>query len=103
MANEQQAQGVSHEVGTITSKCRKVIEQLSSLRDAVKSIVPADTVVSFQFDDRLHVNIDMRDLQELARLEASLPSLANGIFTNLRRSLADHQPFRHRLTAEVVE
>ena len=103
MADEQQAQGVSLEVGTITSTCRKVIEQLSSLRDEVKSIVPTDTRISFHFDDRLHINIDVRDQQDLTRLEASLPSLANGVFKNIRRSLADHHSFRHRLTAEYVE
>jgi hypothetical protein len=88
---------------TVASTCRKVIEELTRLREAVQSIVPGDTSISFRFDDRLHINIDMRDSNDLARVETVLPSVAGGIFSNVRRSLADHHSFRHRLTAEVVQ
>jgi hypothetical protein len=85
----------------VAATCRKVTEELNRLRAAVKSVVPTDTLISFHFDDRLRINIDVRDLTDLARAETLLPSIAHGIFSNLRRSLADHHSFRHRLTAEV--
>jgi hypothetical protein len=86
---------------SVAATCRKVTEELIRLRSAVQSVVPTDTLISFHFEDRLHVNIDLRSLEDLARAETLLPSLADGIFSNLRRSLADRHSFRHRLTAEV--
>ncbi len=86
---------------TVAATCRKVTEELIRLRTAVQSVVPSDTSISFHFDDRLHINIDVRDLADLARAETLLPTVADGIFSNLRRSLADRHSFRHRLTAEV--
>jgi hypothetical protein len=85
----------------VAATCRKVTEELIRLRTAVQSVVPSDTSISFHFDDRLRINIDVRDLGDLVRAETLLPSIADGIFSNLRRSLADHHSFRHRLTAEV--
>jgi 2-polyprenyl-6-methoxyphenol hydroxylase-like FAD-dependent oxidoreductase len=86
---------------SVAATCRKVTEELMRLRRAVQSVVPGDTLISFHFDDRLHINIDVRDLCDLAKAETRLPAIADGIFSNLRRSLADHHSFRHRLTAEV--
>jgi hypothetical protein len=80
----------------------RVSEQLSGLRSAVESIVPGDARISFRFEDRLRINIDVRDLRDVARAETLLPTLAHGIFFNVQRALAD-QSFRHRLTAEVQQ
>ena len=103
MAQEELDGGGPAAGASVASKCLKISEELRELRSTLLSIVPGDALISFRFDDRLHINIDLRDLRDLARVEALLPSLANGVFSNLRRSLVEHHSFRHRLTAEVVQ
>ncbi len=103
LTQEETNGGVPMRAAAVASSCRKVTEELMRLRAAVQLVVPGDTLISFHFGDRLHINIDMRDLRDLARTETLLPSVAHGIFSNLRRSLADHHSFRHRLRAEVVQ
>ncbi len=101
MAQEETNSGAPMQSATVAATCRKVTEELIRLRAALQSVVPSDTRISFRFDDPLHINIDVRDLGDLARAETLLPSIDDGIFSNLRRSIADHHSFRHRLTAEV--
>ncbi len=101
MAEIDKNGGANLQTASVAATCRKVTEELIRLRTAVQSVVPSDTLISFHFDDRLHINIDVRDFSDLAKAETRLPELADGIFSNLRRSLADHHSFRHRLTAEV--
>ncbi len=101
MAQEETNSGALTQTATVVATCRKVTGELIRLRTAVQSVVPSDTRISFHFDDRLHINLDVRDLGDLARAETLLPLIADGIFSNLRRSIADHHSFRHRLTAEV--
>jgi hypothetical protein len=101
LAEVEKNGGAAMQATSVAATCRKVTEELIRLRTAVQSVVPSDTLISFHFDDRLHINIDVRDFSDLAKAETRLPELADGIFSNLRRSLADHHSFRHRLTAEV--
>ncbi len=101
MAQEETSGGPSTQADGLAGTCRKVTEELIRLRTVVQSVVPRDTLISFHFDDKLHINIDVRDLEDLARAETLLPSIGDRIFSNLRRSLADRHSFRHRLTAEV--
>jgi hypothetical protein len=49
----------------------------------------------------LQLHIDVRNLEDVSRLEVVLPSLCGGIFSNLQRGLVDNHPFLHRLTALV--
>jgi hypothetical protein len=70
---------------------------LSSLRDAC----PEDAAISFDFDGKLHVHIDIRNLEDVAVTEAILPTLCMNIFHDIRRGNAPHSSFYHRVTAAV--
>lgn len=103
MSQEQANSAASPHAAEVTTRCRKVIEELADLRASVQALVPGDTAISFFYDGRLHINIDLRDLRDVERAESFLPNVADGIFSNIRRSMADHHSFRHRLTAEVTK
>lgn len=70
---------------------------LSSLSDAC----PDDAAISFDFDGKLHVHIDIRNLEDVALTEAILPTLCGGIFHEIRRGSTPHRSFFHRVSAQV--
>ena len=78
-----------------------VSDELARLRSAVGEISPKDAHVSFEFDGRLHLHVDVRNLEDVGRLEVLLPTLCGSIFSNVQRGLVDNHPFLHRLTALV--
>ena len=77
-------------------------DALGKLTGELRSHAPADAAVTLLFDGRLHINIDVRNLDDVARLEFLLPALCGGIFSNVQRGLVDKHPFLHRLTALVA-
>jgi hypothetical protein len=77
-------------------------DELGKLVAELRSHAPADAAITLVFDGRLHINIDVRSLDEVARLEFLLPTLCGGIFSNVQRGLVDNHPFLHRLTALVA-
>jgi hypothetical protein len=83
------------------AKSSAVSDELTRIRDAVGAVLPRDAHIFFHFDTRLHLHIDVRNLEDVSRLEVVLPSLCGGIFSNLQRGLVDNHPFLHRLTALV--
>jgi hypothetical protein len=78
--------GAAMRAAALASSCRIGDRRADAARAAIQSIVPGDTLISFHFDDRLHITVNMRNLRDLARTETLLPSVAHGIFSNLRRS-----------------
>ena len=80
---------------------RPVSSELDRITAAVRSLCPKDTQISFEYDGRLQMNLDIRGLEEVARMETLLPGLCGGIFSNLQRGLVDNRPFLHRLTVVV--
>jgi hypothetical protein len=78
-----------------------VSDELNRIRGAVQAICPQGATISFEFENRLQINIDVRRLEDLSRMETLLPSVCGGIFSNLQRGLVDNRPFLHRLTADV--
>lgn len=79
-----------------------VSEELGRIRSAVQALSPADAAIGFEYDGRLRINIDVRSLEDVARLETLLPGVCEGLFSNMRRGLVEHHPFLHRLTATVA-
>jgi hypothetical protein len=79
-----------------------ISDELTRIRSAVQAICPEGATISFEFEDRLQINIDVRRVEHLARMETLLPSICGGIFSNLQRGLVDNRPFLHRLTADVA-
>ena len=79
-----------------------VSDELGKLMGTLREHCGPEAVISFQFDGKLHVHIDVRDMEEIARLESILPSLCGGAFSELQRGLAAHHSFFHRLSARVA-
>lgn len=67
----------------------------------LKAACPEQATISFDFDGRLHVHIDVHHLEDLLKVEAMLPVLGAGIFHDLTRGDTPHHPFSHRLSAIV--
>jgi len=67
----------------------------------VSEACPPETKVSFQFDGRLHVMIDVRSLEDVLKLEIILPGFGAGMFHDVQRAQAPHHGFGHRVTALV--
>ena len=83
------------------AKATIISDELGRLLSAVRAISPANANVTFDFNGKLHLHIDVRNLEDVLRLEMSLPNLCGGIFADLRRGSVDNHPFLHRLSASV--
>ena len=88
--------------GTILHRPNGVSDELNKLVSEIRSYAPSNAIVSFAVNGKLHINIDVRDIDDLTRLESLLPSLWGGILSNVQRGLVDKHPFLHRLTALVA-
>jgi hypothetical protein len=78
-----------------------VTDELNRIGAAVRTICPDAAAIGFEFDGKLRINIDLRRLEDVARLEVVLPTLCGGAFSAIQRGLVDNHPFLHRLTALV--
>ncbi|MDB5685272.1 MAG: hypothetical protein JWM38_1811 [Sphingomonas bacterium] len=79
---------------------QKIAPALQRLSDDLRRHCPADAIVSFRFDGRLHVDIDVRTLEQVALVEHMLPTGLNGTLENIRRGKSPLS-FFHRITAEI--
>lgn len=80
-----------------------VSDELNRIAAAIEAVLPRDAEVGFEFaDGKLEVNIDIRELEDLVRVEGMLPGLCGGIFSKIQRGLVENRPFFHRLTAHVA-
>jgi len=85
----------------IPARSTIITDELTRLTGAVRAVSPKDANVTFDFDGALEIHIDVRNLEDIARLEVLLPTLCGHIFANCRRGSVDNHPFFHRLTASV--
>lgn len=76
-------------------------DELNRILAILRDICPRDAHISFDFDGRLHVHIDVRNREEITVIEATLPTLGHGLFHSLSRGSTPHHPFFHRLSALV--
>ena len=83
------------------AKSTVISDGLARLLGAVQAVSPRDAKVAFDYNGTLHLHIDVRHLEDVARLEILLPTLCGGIFSNFRRGPVENHPFQHRLTALV--
>lgn len=74
---------------------------LGALADAIRTVCPSGASVSFRFDRRLHVDIDVRTVEQATAVERALPNLTQANFNAIRRAKSP-SPFLQRITAEVV-
>lgn len=78
-----------------------VSDELSKLRTALLDKLPRNAAVKFEYDGRLNLHVDVRSYEDRLVVEALIPGLCGGIFTNLQRGMSSQGSHRHRISAVV--
>jgi hypothetical protein len=78
-----------------------VTDELNRIVALLREALPGDVAVSFSFDGKLLVHIDLPRREDVISIEALLPKLDGGLFHNLSRSATPHRRFSHRVSALV--
>ena len=78
-----------------------VASELNKIASLLRSVCPPDAHISFDFDGKLYVHIDVRKQEEVTLAQAMLPALGMGLFDNISLGRTPNRPFFHRITAVV--
>lgn len=78
-----------------------ITDELNKVLTMLQGACPKDAIISFDFDGRLHVHVDVHSFEDLLKVEGILPILGGGTFHDLTRGETPHRPFHHRLSAIV--
>lgn len=84
------------------SQATALTEELNSMRMMLSEACPSGAKITFDFDGRLHVHVDVRSREDIATVERVLPTLGQGLFHILRRGDAPRHRFLHRISALVA-
>lgn len=79
-----------------------VSDELTKLTAMLREICPGDANIAFEFDGRLHLNVQLRRFEDVTRLETALPTLCGGIFHDVRHGQVGRHSFLHRVSALVA-
>ncbi len=90
-------------VDRLPSQPRSMIvsDELNRLTTLLRESCPPEANITFHFNGRLYVHIDVRELQQVVAIELLLPTLGAGIFHDVQRGQAPRHAFLHRITALV--
>lgn len=104
MMNARKEPGRSADVESIAVQPQPatVTEELGKLTGILREFCSPEAVITFEYNGALRVHIDVREVEEVAKLEAILPSLCGGAFYDTQRGLAAHHSFFHRISARVA-
>lgn len=80
---------------------RPISEELETLRKIVERASPPASIVSFYFDGRLHVAVDVHTYEEASEVETMLPAIGGGVFRDPSRGNTPGMSFRRRVSALV--
>ena len=78
-----------------------VTDELGKLHALLSSSLPSEAAISFLFDTKLRVRIDVRSLEHVLAIEMILPTIGGGGFHDVQRGQAPNHSFMHRVTALV--
>jgi hypothetical protein len=78
-----------------------VSDELNRIMELVRGACPPETYVTFSFDGRLQVHIDVRKREHVMYVEMVLPSLEQGLFHSISLGGTPRHPFHHRVSALV--
>lgn len=78
-----------------------VSDELARLSELLRSVCPPDTQISFGFEGRLQVYLDVRQREQVMFVTMVLPTLEGGRFGNIVSGSKPGHPFHHRITASV--
>ena len=84
-----------------TVQSRAISDELNRILAILREAAPVDAIITFDFDGKLHVHIDVRKREEVTLLEAMLPNLSLGLFHSISHGEAPHHRFFHRISAIV--
>ena len=98
--------GQSSTLGSIerlpaASQSTVVSDELNRVLAMLREACPKQSLISFDFDGRLHVHIDVRKREEVILVEAMLPTMGLGLFHSISNGETPHHPFFHRVSAIV--
>lgn len=79
-----------------------VSDELGRIKEALLAACPPEAVVSFHYEDDLNVHIDVRNVEHMTIVEAMLPGVSPGLFTDLQRGRSPQRPFFHRVSARML-
>lgn len=85
----------------IASRSPAISDELTRISTMIRSALPEVAGVSFSFDGRLQVHIDVRKREDVTVVELVLPKLEPGLFESIGRGRTPGHPFHHRVTATV--
>lgn len=78
-----------------------ITDELNKILDMLRGTCPKGAVISFDFDGRLHIHVDVHNFEDMLKVEGILPVLGGGMFHDVARGETPHRPFSHRLSAIV--
>jgi hypothetical protein len=78
-----------------------ISDELGSLHKAVEDACPPASIVSFVFDGRLRIAVDVHTFEEASEVEALLPAIGGGVFHDVARGNTPGMSFRRRVSALV--
>lgn len=67
----------------------------------IRGALPEVAGVSFTFENRLQLHIDVRKREDVTLVELILPRLESGAFRTVSLGRTPGHPFHHRITAFV--
>lgn len=78
-----------------------VSDELNMISASLREACPPEANISFHFDGKLRVHIDVRKLEDVTRVEMILPTFGASMFHDIYRGQAPHHSFFHRVSAMV--
>jgi hypothetical protein len=82
-------------------KTSSVCDELNRIMELLRGACPPETEISFSFDGRLQVHIDVRKREHVMYVEMVLPTLEQGLFHGISIGSTPGHPFHHRVSALV--
>ena len=79
-----------------------VSDELGRILELLTSEFPQAVEIGFSFSGKLQVHIDVRSLEEITILDAKLPTMAGGLFSEVRYGGTPGHAFLHRVSAKVA-
>lgn len=83
------------------SQSTVVTDELNRILGILREACPKQSLISFDFDGRLHAHIDVRKREDVILVQALLPTLGLGLFHSISQGETPHHPFFHRFSAVV--
>jgi hypothetical protein len=78
-----------------------VTDELGGILRTVRDRCPAGALISFDFDGRLRLHVDVRTSEQLSHVETALATSRAGMFHSFTHGKTPHHPFFRRLSAVI--